>query len=181
MEEIAPYQTEENCYPTTPRLSHASISESPTSPSGFSSLSSFAGRHDYFSPITPDDTTCLSSLHDIFLDPPTFQLNSGHREFQIPKQHSGKNINPSRSYLPRESSPPCLQCVVKGLPCDRAWPHCSRCSRSGDAAVCLLQRPRCSSQDESIEGPLVYALLHTSEDDTEWAAKVVIEEQVSSV
>jgi hypothetical protein len=36
----------------------------------------------------------------------------------------------------------CLQCVLAGLSCTRRTPVCSRCNRTGDGAMCLLQRRR---------------------------------------
>ncbi|KAF2756187.1 hypothetical protein EJ05DRAFT_92776 [Pseudovirgaria hyperparasitica] len=33
----------------------------------------------------------------------------------------------------------CLQCVLKGLPCDKTVPRCSRCLRCGEEGHCLLQ------------------------------------------
>lgn len=34
----------------------------------------------------------------------------------------------------------CLQCAVKGLPCNKAAPSCSRCARNGESAICVVQR-----------------------------------------
>jgi hypothetical protein len=44
----------------------------------------------------------------------------------------------------------CLQCVFAGLRCNRRTPACSRCKRSGESEMCLLQRRRIRS--EMIDG-----------------------------
>ncbi|KAF2092568.1 hypothetical protein NA57DRAFT_82122 [Rhizodiscina lignyota] len=44
---------------------------------------------------------------------------------------------------------PCLQCAMKGMPCNKAVPSCSRCVRNGEA-VCLVQRVKTAEEWKSI-------------------------------
>jgi hypothetical protein len=102
-------------------------------------------------------------------------------------------------------APPCLQCVLAGLPCRPALPECTRClrrSRDGAAAggggvdggveaeavPCLAQRPLFEEEKrtavESGEGavagfrPALFTLLRAGEDDGAWARKCELEEEV---
>lgn len=54
---------------------------------------------------------------------------------------------PTKELAPLDLSKPrlvwitsCLQCTLAGLPCSRTPPSCSRCTRKGEAEMCLLRR-----------------------------------------
>ncbi|PSN70892.1 hypothetical protein BS50DRAFT_570330 [Corynespora cassiicola Philippines] len=67
----------------------------------------------------------------------------------------------------------CLQCVVKGLPCSRKPPYCTRCKRSGYADMCLLHRRLCVGEPlpkgQQLSG--VPVLLMLAEEDPEVRAR----------
>ncbi|KAJ4302903.1 hypothetical protein N0V90_001794 [Kalmusia sp. IMI 367209] len=69
----------------------------------------------------------------------------------------------------------CLQCVLADLPCSRTIPACSRCTRKGNGAVCLLYRRRLRAEmyDENGNVDMTPVLLKVAADD-----EVVWEEKV---
>jgi hypothetical protein len=77
--------------------------------------------------------------------------------------------------------PPCLQCTLKGLPCDERFPHCSRCARAGEGELCLNQRPLWQSeveQDDCGFWMMRFTLVRFQEDDETWARKKKLETEV---
>jgi hypothetical protein len=77
--------------------------------------------------------------------------------------------------------PPCLQCTLKGLPCDEGFPCCSRCVRVDEGEMCLNQRPVWSSEVEQDDAGLWitrFALVRFQEDDETWERKQILEREV---
>jgi len=75
-------------------------------------------------------------------------------------------------------APPCLQCAVKGLWCDMRIPSCSRCERTGNGNLCLLQRPLFSYEQGWEPFRSQYVLLRLRECDEVWQEKLWLEERV---
>ncbi|KAF2238552.1 hypothetical protein EV356DRAFT_264110 [Viridothelium virens] len=111
-------------------------------------------------PSSPPPDPPLDFRHRIDIDPLTKPQDPSSDYLNAPnpapspaattKQHHEKSPTPAPPHQPlSRNSPydipwiarvPCLQCAVAQLPCDRALPSCSRCTRRGEAAVCLARR-----------------------------------------
>ncbi|KAF2434879.1 hypothetical protein EJ08DRAFT_657088 [Tothia fuscella] len=75
---------------------------------------------------------------------------------------------------------PCLQCVIKNLPCDQGLPGCSRCIRAGQEHMCLVQRDLGIDEKARlgfIHLPFV-ALARRGESDELWNEKLKLEEEL---
>lgn len=74
----------------------------------------------------------------------------------------------------------CVQCEIKGLPCDMKRPQCSRCSRMSEQ-VCLVQRQTGLQDILHPVGPLTKAVLVKSDSDNQegWDEKTALRAQVS--
>ncbi|KAF2666326.1 hypothetical protein BT63DRAFT_56048 [Microthyrium microscopicum] len=81
------------------------------------------------------------------------------------------------SSLSYHISPPCLQCALKGLPCDARKPACTRCERTEPSSPCLLQRARLVEEEGSSVRQVRYTLLRLDCDDEDtWATKIALED-----
>jgi hypothetical protein len=165
-------------YPSTPPSWPSSISLS----TPLLTFSRSSGRCGSLSPTTPDDKH-FPDLDDPFCSLPPVSNPNLKKGFKLPERHHIKSepVDPQKSKpiqttFHNGADPPCLQCVVKNLPCDRGWPYCSRCSRNGDRDLCLLQRPR--HQEKDRQGPITYTIRRTIEDDGQWGLKEGLEEKV---
>mgnify|MGYP004517714219 CR=1 FL=1 len=75
----------------------------------------------------------------------------------------------------------CTQCILANLPCSRTIPHCSRCRRNGQAALCLLHRRKfleeiSRSDASSCTTPVLLKL--KGEDEGVWKKKLRLAGQV---
>ncbi|KAF2404230.1 hypothetical protein EJ06DRAFT_578912 [Trichodelitschia bisporula] len=148
----------------------------PASRSALADITNTASANNKENTVPP--TFLLTSTDKTNAIPQALPLSStpNRRTLNTPFEHQTPLYSPSAIFL----QVPCLQCVLKRLPCDQRLPSCSRCRRAGDGAVCLVQRVITHQEREDWGvgfGLARYVtLVRLGEGEGEWGEKKGVEE-----
>ncbi|KAH6622186.1 hypothetical protein C7974DRAFT_457163 [Boeremia exigua] len=128
--------------------------------------------------VKPLDTTFDDADSLVSYDPPS-EVSSGSNNFDALENTTASLIDPDEPRFVCITS--CTQCILADLPCSRTVPHCSRCRRKGQEALCLLHRRTFREEVTCFDAPSCVTpvlLKLQGEDANVWEAKLRLEEEL---